>query len=79
MFGILMVVLGVFLVGYLVVKKYYAPWALFLVGLILLTVVAFGMGAPVVKKSTGSVIFDIMKCSRTFPSPRLVVSASKSC
>ena len=46
MFGILMVVLGVFLVGYLVVKKYYAPWALFLVGLILLTVVAFGMGAP---------------------------------
>ncbi|MBR2960478.1 MAG: C4-dicarboxylate transporter DcuC [Burkholderiaceae bacterium] len=61
MFGILMVVLGVFLVGYLVVKKYYAPWALFLVGLILLTVVAFGMGAPVVKKSTGSVIFDIME------------------
>ena len=61
MFGILMVVLGVFLVGYLVVKKYYAPWALFLVGLILLTVVAFGMGVPVVKKSTGSVIFDIME------------------
>ena len=61
MFGILMVVLGVFLVGYLIVKKYYAPWALFLVGLILLTVVAFGMGVPVVKKSTGSVIFDIME------------------
>ena len=61
MFGILMVLLGVVLVGYLVVKKYYAPWALFLVGVLLLVIVSLTSGTPLVKKSTGSAVFDVME------------------
>ena len=39
MFGLIVVLLGIVLVGYLIVKKYYAPWSLLLVGLILLLIV----------------------------------------
>ncbi len=61
MFGITMVLLGVILVGYLIIKKYYAPWALLLVGLILLTIVSLTTNTPIVKKTTHSVLFDIME------------------
>lgn len=39
MFGLIVVLLGIILVGYLIVKKYYAPWSLLLVGLVLLLIV----------------------------------------
>ena len=61
MFGLLMVVLGVVLVGYLVVKKYYAPWSLFLVGVALIVVAMCISPDPLLKKSTNSFIFDIFE------------------
>ena len=54
MFGILMVVLGVILVGYLVVKKYYAPWSLFLVGVLLIFIAMCVSPDPLLKKRNGA-------------------------
>ena len=61
MFGILMVVLGVILVGYLVVKKYYAPWSLFLVGVLLIFIAMCVSPDPLLKKSTNNFVFDIFE------------------
>lgn len=36
MLGIFLVIAGVVLAAYLVIKRYYAPWALLMVGILLL-------------------------------------------
>lgn len=53
MFGLITVTVGIVLVGYLIVKKYYAPWALLLVGLLMLLAVGLFTNVPLVtgKKS----------------------------
>lgn len=63
MFGIFAVILGVFLVGYLILKKYYAPWSLLIVGLLLLALVSFVDPNPLLtnKTATKSPIFDIFQ------------------
>lgn len=64
MFGIICVLLGVILVGFLIVKRYYAPWSLFLVGIILLAVMATISPEPLLhgaKSATKSAFFDVIQ------------------
>ena len=63
MFGIVSVIIGVVLVGWLILKKFYAPWALLMVGLILLTVVGIGSQTPLLtnKTATNTLVFDIVQ------------------
>ncbi len=63
MFGIVSVIIGVVLVGWLILKKFYAPWALLMVGLILLTVVGIGSQTPLLtnKTATNTLAFDIVQ------------------
>lgn len=63
MLGIFLVSVGVVLAAYLVIKRYYAPWALLMVGLLLLICVAIISGDPMVtgKKATHSAVFDIVQ------------------
>ncbi len=63
MFGLLVVLLGIFLIGYLIIKKYYAPWALLLVGVLLLFLVGAFAETPLVtgKKATHSWLLDIVQ------------------
>ena len=63
MLGIFLVVASVILAAYLVIKRYYAPWALLMVGLLLLICVSIISGAPLVtgKKATHSADFDIVQ------------------
>ncbi len=63
MFGIICVLLGVILVGFLIVKRYYAPWSLFLVGIILLAVMATISPEPLLHgaKSATKVLFDVIQ------------------
>lgn len=63
MLGIFLVVASVILAAYLVIKRYYAPWALLMVGLLLLICVSIISGAPLVtgKKATHSAVFDIVQ------------------
>ncbi|EGG52096.1 transporter, anaerobic C4-dicarboxylate uptake C family [Parasutterella excrementihominis YIT 11859] len=63
MFGLIVVLLGIVLVGYLIVKKYYAPWSLLLVGLILLLIVGLFTDTAIVtgKKATNSWLLDIVQ------------------
>lgn len=63
MLGIFLVVASVILAAYLVIKRYYAPWALLMVGLLLLICVSIISGAPLItgKKATNSAVFDIVQ------------------
>lgn len=63
MLGIFLVVASVILAAYLVIKRYYAPWALLMVGLLLLICVSIISGAPLItgKKATHSAVFDIVQ------------------
>lgn len=63
MLGILMVAAGVFLAAYLIIKKYYAPWALLMTGLLLLICVGFISDAPLItgKKATHTFVFDLVQ------------------
>lgn len=63
MLGIFLVVASVILAAYLVIKRYYAPWALLMVGLLLLICVSIISGTPLVtgKKATHSAVFDIVQ------------------
>ncbi len=63
MFGIIAVLVGIVLVGYLIVKKYYAPWSLLLVGLLLLLAVGIFTDTAIVagKKATNSWLVDIVQ------------------
>ncbi len=63
MFGLLTVTVGIVLVGYLIVKKYYAPWALLLVGLLMLLAVGLFTNVPLVtgKKVTHSMLLDVVQ------------------
>lgn len=63
MLGIFLVIAGVVLAAYLVIKRYYAPWALLMVGILLLICVTLISGDPLVtgKKATHSAIFDIVQ------------------
>ena len=63
MLGIFLVVASVILAAYLVIKRYYAPWALLMVGLLLLICVSIISGTPLVtgKKATNSAVFDIVQ------------------
>lgn len=63
MFGLIVVLLGIILVGYLIVKKYYAPWSLLLVGLVLLLIVGIFTDTAIVsgKKATHSWLLDIVQ------------------
>lgn len=51
------------LAAYLVIKRYYAPWALLMVGILLLICVTLISGDPLVtgKKATHSAVFDIVQ------------------
>ena len=48
MLGIFLVIAGVVLAAYLVIKRYYAPWALLMVGILLLICVTLISGDPLV-------------------------------
>ena len=63
MFGLITVTVGIVLVGYLIVKKYYAPWALLLVGLLMLLAVGLFTNVPLVtgKKVTHSMLLDVVQ------------------
>lgn len=63
MLGIFLVIAGVVLAAYLVIKRYYAPWALLMVGILLLICVTLISGDPLVtgKKATHSAVFDIVQ------------------
>ena len=63
MLGVILVAFGVVLVGYLILKKYYAPWSLLLVGLILLILVSIIGPLPLLtnKTATHSAAFDIVQ------------------
>lgn len=63
MLGIFLVIAGVAAAAYLVIKRYYAPWALLLVGILLLICVTLISGDPLVtgKKATHSAVFDIVQ------------------
>lgn len=63
MFGILGVIVGLVLIGYLILKKYYAPWALLLVGLLLLLCMAIISPTELLsgKTATGNSFTDIFK------------------
>ena len=63
MLGIFLVVASVILAAYLVIKRYYAPWALLMVGLLLLICVSIISVAPLItgKKATNSAVFDIVQ------------------
>lgn len=63
MLGIALTLVGVVMVAYLVIKKYYAPWALLLVGLALLVIMGLVTGEPAVtgKKATHNFFFDIVQ------------------
>lgn len=63
MLGIFLVVASVILAAYLVINRYYAPWALLMVGLLLLICVSIISGAPLItgKKATHSAVFDIVQ------------------
>ena len=53
MLGIFLVVASVILAAYLVIKRYYAPWALLMVGLLLLICVSIISGTPLVTGKNG--------------------------
>lgn len=63
MLGLGMALAGVVVVAYLVIKKYYAPWVLLLVGLAMLTIMGLYTGQPLVtgKKATHTFIFDLVQ------------------
>ena len=69
MLGIFLVIAGVVLAAYLVIKRYYAPWALLMVGILLLICVTLISGDPLVtgKKATHSAVFDIVQVFTEFP------------
>ena len=63
MLGILMVAAAVALAAYLIIKKFYAPWALLMVGVLLLLCVGLMSDAPLLtgKKATHFFLFDIVQ------------------
>lgn len=63
MLGIAMVVIAVVLAAYLIIKKYYAPWALLMVGILLILCVWIITGKPIVtgKTATHNFLFDIVQ------------------
>lgn len=61
MLGVIIVLISVAVICWLIVKKFYPSWSLFVVGIITITVVALISGEPVEtgKKATGFIGFDI--------------------
>lgn len=62
MLGVIIVLISVAVICWLIVKKFYPSWSLFVVGIITITVVALISGEPVEtgKKATGFIGFDIL-------------------
>ena len=62
MLGVIIVLISVAVICWLIVKKFYPSWSLFVVGIITITVVALTSGEPVEtgKKATGFIGFDIL-------------------
>ena len=62
MLGVIIVLISVAVLCWLIVKKFYPSWSLFVVGIITITVVALISGEPVEtgKKATGFIGFDIL-------------------
>lgn len=62
MLGVIIVLISVAVLCWLIVKKFYPSWALFIVGIITITVVALISSDPVAtgKKATGFIGFDIL-------------------
>lgn len=63
MLGIVLVALGVAAAAYLVLKRFYAPMALLMVGAALIVVMGFVTGEPVVtgKSATNTFTFDVVQ------------------
>lgn len=63
MLGIILVILGVTAAAWLVLKRFYAPMALLLVGLVLIVLMGLITGDPVMtgKKATHSFTFDVVQ------------------
>ena len=62
MLGVIILLISVAVICWLIVKKFYPSWSLFVVGIITITVVALISGEPVEtgKKATGFIGFDIL-------------------
>lgn len=62
MLGVLIVLLSVAVICWLIVKKFYPSWSLFVVGIVTIAIVAVISGDPVAtgKKATGFIGFDIL-------------------
>lgn len=63
MIGIILVILGVAAAAYLILKRFYAPWALFMVGFVLCALMSFLSDAPIVtgKSATHTQTFDLIQ------------------
>lgn len=63
MLSLLLAAAGVVIAAVLILKKYYAPWALLMVGLLLLIVCGLMSGDPLVtgKKATNNFFFDLIQ------------------
>lgn len=63
MLGVLIVLISVGVICWLIVKKFYPSWSLFIVGIVTVLIVALLTGDPVVseKKATGFLGFDILE------------------
>ena len=63
MLSLFLAATGVVIAAYLIIKKYYAPWALLMVGVVLLVVSTLISGDPLVtgKKATNNYFFDLIQ------------------
>ena len=63
MLSLLLAAAGVVIAAYLIIKKYYAPWALLMVGVVLLVASTLFSGDPLVtgKKATNNYFFDLIQ------------------
>lgn len=63
MLSLVLAAAGVVIAAFLILKKYYAPWALLMVGLALLVISGLMTGDPLVtgKKATNTFFFDLIQ------------------
>ena len=63
MLSLFLAAVGVIVVAFLILKKYYAPWALLMVGLLLLVITGLMSGDPLItgKKATHNFFFDLIQ------------------